>query len=491
MPVLPRGRVVAAIVLATTLLMTAVLVADGAASAATTRPRAVAVETVGDDQALVTWQRPHGARRFSVQVSASASFTGSTTRTLSTRRDEHFVVVGSLVPRTTYFVRVRAAGSRPSSWTTARRVTTAAPAADFGVMTYNLLCADYCVGGKRHNRQTFPWLERRGRVVNDLRASTNVDVVGLQEAGGYVTTGWNCRFTRGACSTPKKFAPNGKDHAYDRFCSRRRCPTRVPGGRFGGTPRQIDDVMRYLPEFGITPIVGNPNRKESGYSYVRIMWRTSTFELTRAGSLIDIDGPQYEKKLRWHRRAYWAVLTQRATGRSYFVVTAHAVADSGVTRAEGYPKGASPSAVRAAGARKLVREIRRLNTGGLPVVLTGDFNTTSARDRSLAVLRSAGYADTRAAAGASRRINDDVASGNGFDPRRVARTGTRTPVDRIFTLPGSGTTTDTRLWWLQAPMHGRLVDNCRARHRTAAPAAGCWGSDHFPVIAQLRPTASS
>ena len=168
-------------------------------------------------------------------------------------------------------------------------------------------------------------------------------------------------------------------------------------------------------------------------------------------------------------------------------MTAHPVADSGVTRAEGYPRNASPSAVRGAGARRLVSEIGRLNTGGLPVVLTGDFNTRSARDGSLTVLKRAGYTDTHTAAGPSRRINDDVASGNGFDPRRISSRGTRTPVDRVLTLPGRSTPAiSTSLWWLQAPVRGRLLDNCRRTRRTAPPAAGCWGSDHFPVVTQLR-----
>ncbi|MET1038797.1 MAG: fibronectin type III domain-containing protein [Aeromicrobium sp.] len=475
-----RWRVLGAIALAAALAGTTL-----PATAAAGRPHALTVRAIGDDQAVATWQRPAGATRFTVQVSSTRAFRDGTTRTLRTRRDESFMVIGALTPGTTYAVRVRS-GSGP--WTTGRAVTTTAPADDFGVMTYNLLCADYCVEGKRHTSQTFPWLQRRARVVNDLSASTNVDVIGLQEAGGYVTTGWNCRSHPRSCGTPTKKAAGGRDRAYDRFCTRRQCPTRVPGGRFGGTPRQIDDIMRHLPEYGITPIAGDPNREETGSSYLRIMWRTSTFELTRAGSIIDIDGRAYEKKVHWHRKAYWAILTQRATGRSYFVVTAHPVADGGVSRAEGYPKGASPSAVRAAGARRLTQEIRRLNTGGLPVVLTGDFNTTSSRDGSLSVLRSAGYTDTRTDAGSSRRINDDVASGNGFDPRRVARRGTYTPVDRIFTLPGRGAADlDSTLWWLQAPVRGRYVDNCRRNHRTAAPAAGCWGSDHFPVVAQLRP----
>ena len=478
-------------VLVATVLTTVALAAPSTA-ASTSRPRAVAVETIGDDQAVVTWQRPVGARRFSVQVSSSRTFAPATTRTLSTRRDEHFMVVSSLTPSTRYVVRVRATGSRAGGWTSTRTFTTSPPSDDFGVMTYNLLCADYCVEGARHTRRTFPWLQRRARVVNDLRATTNVDIVGLQEAGGYVATGWNCRTRTRGCSTPQKKTPHGKGHAYDRFCTKRQCPTRVPGGRFGGTPRQIDDVMRRLPEFGITPIAGNPNRKEDGSSYLRIMWRTATFDLTRAGSVVDIDGDRYERRLRWHRKAYWAVLTQRSTGQSYFVVTAHPVADSGVTRAEGYPRGASPSAVRAAGARRLVKQIDRLNTGGLPVVLTGDLNTRSARDGSLTVLRQAGFTDTRTAAGPSRRINDDVASGNGFDPRRISPRGTRTPVDRILTRPGrSGLPIATGLWWLQAPVRGGLLDNCRRTRRTAPPAAGCWGSDHFPVVAQLRMARSS
>lgn len=454
-----------------------------AAAAGSPAIRSFEAHAIGDDQALATWERPSGARRFTVQVGEGRTFT-SATRTLSTRKDEPFLVIDALEPSTTYVARARV-GSGP--WSRARTFTTTGPRADFGVMTYNLLCADYCVEGRRHNRQTFPWLQRRARIVNDLRASTNVDIIGLQEAGGYVATGWNCRYRR-SCSTPKKLTPDGKDHAYDRFCTAKQCPTRVPGGRFGGAPRQIDDIMRQLPEFGITQIAGNPNREESGYSYLRIMWRTSTFELTRAGSLIDIDGRRYEKKVHWHRKAYWAILTHRATGRSYFVVTAHPVSDGGVSRAEGYPKRATGSAVRAAGARRLVSEIGRLNTGRLPVILTGDFNTATSRDGSLSVLKRAGYTDTRTAAGASRRTNPGLASANGFDPTRISTRGSRTPVDRIFTLPGRDRAgLATGWWWLQAPVRGRLIDNCRRNARTAPPAAGCWGSDHFPVIAQLRP----
>lgn len=456
------------------------------ATAAHAALRGFAVKAIGDDQALATWERPPGAKRFTIQVSKGRSFTAGT-RTLSTRKDEPFLVIGSLEPSTTYVARARAGSGK---WTSPRRFTTTGPRQDFGVMTYNLLCADYCVEGKRHTGQTFPWLKRRARVVNDLRASTNVDVIGLQEAGGYVTTGWNCRYRR-SCGTPKKLTPNGKDHAYDRFCSTKQCPTRVPRGRFGGAPRQIDDIMRYLPEFGITQIAGNPNRDENGYSYLRIMWRNSTFELTREGSLIDIDGRRYEKKVRWHRKAYWAILTHRATGQSYFVVTAHPVSDGGVNRKEGYPKRATGNAVRAAGARRLVSEIGRLNTGRLPVILTGDFNTSTARDGSLKILKQAGYTDTRTAAGASRRTNPGVATGNGFDPTRISPRGNRTPLDHIFTLPGrDGAGLVTGWWWLQAPVRGRLIDNCRRNARTAPPAAGCWGSDHFPVIAQLRPGRS-
>ncbi len=456
---------------------------SSAAASGTGSLRAFTARALGDDQALATWERPASANRFMVQVSTSRSFAAEETRTLSTRRDEHFLVIDSLNPSTTYVARARAASGK---WASTQTFTTTAPRDDFGVMTYNLLCADYCVEGKRHTKQTFPWLQRRARIVNDLRATSNVDIVGLQEAGGYVATGWNCR-TRRACGTPKKLTPNGKDHAYDRFCTARQCPTRAPGGRFGGAPRQIDDVMRHLPEFGITKISGNPNREESGYSYLRIMWRASTFELTREGSLIDIDGRTYEKKVRWHRKAYWAILTHRATGQSYFVVTAHPVSDGGVNRAEGYPRKASGSAVRAAGARQLVSEVRRLNTGRLPVILTGDLNTSSSRDGSLRVLKSAEYTDTRTAAGASRRTNAGVASSNGFDPTRISAKGNRTPVDRIFTLPGQdGSDFAIGWWWLQAPVRGRLIDNCRQTRLAAPPAAGCWGSDHFPVIAQLR-----
>ena len=55
-------------------------------TAASNRPRALEARTIGDDQAVVTWQRPVGARRFAVQVSTSASFSPGSTRTPRSRK---------------------------------------------------------------------------------------------------------------------------------------------------------------------------------------------------------------------------------------------------------------------------------------------------------------------------------------------------------------------------------------------------------------------
>ncbi|MEO6472474.1 MAG: fibronectin type III domain-containing protein, partial [Aeromicrobium sp.] len=302
------------------------LVSAGPASATTrletpTNARAL---NAGSGKAVITWDGIYGATKFRVTYGTSSTFTsGSGAVAIETTGPKTHLVLTGLKAGTTYYFHLRALSSDSrlaSSYTSTKSFKTLADGSlsDFGIMSYNILCADYCVESSRHNIDTFPWLKRRARLVSDISSSRLVDIIGLQEAGGYVATGWNCRTSPTSCSTPIKLTPDGTDGAYDRFCSVADCPGRVEGGKFGGTPRQIDDVMRFLPGFGITAIAGDPNAKETGFSYLRIMWRTATFDLVREGTTFDIDGDQYEAKLNWHRKAYWAVLRQKSTGRDYF-----------------------------------------------------------------------------------------------------------------------------------------------------------------------------
>lgn len=496
------GLFVCLVVAALAAVVAATLVSESVGPAAASakklaQPSKVKIVNAGSGKAVVSWQGSYGGSSYRVRYGKAKSLsTKSGAKWTQTSAGDAYLVLTKLKAGTKYYVAVRALAAKgskahkKSSYTSAVSFKTVASRElhDFGVMSYNMLCADYCVETARHNIDTFPWLKRRARVVDNIKSAANVDIIGMQEAGGYVATGWNCRYLSSkACAMPAKFAPDGVHGAYDRFCSVAQCPTRVPDGLFNGTPRQIDDIMRFLPDFGITDIAGDPNAKETGFSYLRIMWRKSTFDLVHQGSWFDIDGDAYEAKVNWHRKAYWAVLRQKSTGQKYFVVTAHPVSNTGVSTTEGYPKGARASDVRAAGARKMLATIRSLNTEGLPVIVTADMNAGDASDGSLAVMAHAGYVNTRSSVSASHRINNNVRSYNGFNPAKMQKSGTATPYDYVFVHPATdGPAITTGMSWLQATARGKYVYNCRsASHASKTPTAGCWGSDHFPLIAQI------
>jgi hypothetical protein len=458
-----------------------------ATAAAPPTPTGLRGAPAGEGRVAVTWDAVPGAQRYEVAVTDPAT----ARPTVQTLWRQTFAVV-PVTPGAEVQVRVRTiSASGRSSYGAPFRIrnTITAAQGSFGVASYNILCADYCVETTRHNMDTFPWLKRRNNIVNTLDRLPNVDLVGLQEAGGYVAVGWNCR-TSSTCWRPAKKDPSGKEAAADRWCSATDCPARVPGGRYNGTPRQIDDVMARLPQFGITAIAGDPEARENGMSYLRIMYRKSTFTLVQEGKAVDIDGAAYEKNVEWHRKAYWAVLEHKATGKRYFVVTAHPVSNGGVTKAEGYPSGATGSAVRAASMETLVSRINAANTAKLPVILTGDLNTPRWDDGAMNVLRRAGYIDTRSAYVAKARLNVGVPSSSSFVPRLVSKSEVPA-LDHVLVKPEpSGKAFQVALSWLLVDVvrtsKGSRIYNCRSMASiTATPSRECWGSDHFPLVTQL------
>ena len=96
------------------------------------------------------------------------------------------------------------------------------------------------------------------------------------------------------------------------------------------------------------------------------------------------------------RRAAYAVLADRASGKRFFVVSAHLDArhSTNTTTEHSY------EALRASQAKAVLARVNQLNTAHLPVVLAGDLNTWQNNKAGYGAhdaLIASGYYDTAAA----------------------------------------------------------------------------------------------
>ena len=96
------------------------------------------------------------------------------------------------------------------------------------------------------------------------------------------------------------------------------------------------------------------------------------------------------------RRAAYAVLSDRATGKRFLVVSAHLDARHSTNTATEH----SYEALRASQAKAVLARVNQLNTGRLPVVVAGDLNTWQNNKAGYGAhdaLVAGGYFDTAAA----------------------------------------------------------------------------------------------
>lgn len=118
----------------------------------------------------------------------------------------------------------------------------------------------------------------------------------------------------------------------------------------------------------------NPSTSQA----TRIMYNTATVTLLSKGA-VGYDNQVAGKTTRY---LSWATFRQLSTGRDFFFVSTHLSPDD--------------EAVRLAEWKQLIAKVKELSPSNLPVVVTGDFNTSkfaSAAAEMLPAMRTAGFGD--------------------------------------------------------------------------------------------------
>lgn len=297
----------------------------------------------------VSWNKASSATKYQVFVSTSYSGVSSAS-VFGTTTSLHFTAKG-LKSGTNYFIQVRAmngstAGSRSSrvGHRTIRAQGTAT-GPYYKVMTYNLCtraCMESNTPGDAGYYTYWKWSTRMPYAVERIESHA-AGVVMLQEA--------ECE---AATDRPKIMPPAGYASIFCRSAKQ----MYFNDARFDLAPgeecRTVDDPFPF----------NNPAAPEDCTS-------GSIFLGTHGGG---------------NRFAIWAELIDRAAGnkRTLFV-NAHLVAGSTGERV----------AERKVESYKLIDEIRKINTEGLPVVYGGDFNSHKGRttDSVAAAFNTRGYHD--------------------------------------------------------------------------------------------------
>ncbi|WP_354170136.1 fibronectin type III domain-containing protein [Arthrobacter sp. UYEF36] len=297
---------------------------------------------------------------------------------------------------TAYYFQVRVideAGTSLSAYTPVLSLATKAeppaqPALSnpLTVASYNVMCAN-CVAESDSNTNALPWSERRSAVVENIK-SRMPDIIGVQEA----SQGW--------LNEP---------------------------GQTGGLS-QFEDLQQRLNNAGANYAISNNKRNncidsttptncvyaDQGASQgTRIFYNAATVELVKTGSkalpLASVpENPRFFA---------WAIAKQKSTGKLFFFGDTHL----STSKADGFYE------LRKQQAETIVSVIKQENSAGLPVLMTGDLNSSKWQKPSNApydVFTNFGLVDPLGndywedfpsmAATAEKRINAHLDSWNGF-----------------------------------------------------------------------------
>jgi endonuclease/exonuclease/phosphatase family metal-dependent hydrolase len=143
-------------------------------------------------------------------------------------------------------------------------------------------------------------------------------------------------------------------------------------GRLSNGRTQVQDILSLT--------TGNLRIAPSGLRGKQILYKTGKFE-PHAHGVFSV--PQLPNDV--PRAAIWQVFQHRKTGTRFIVVNAHL--SNGKTSTE--------NAARVAQAKSILRQLDRVNTRGLPVVLVGDLNSfdTRAETTPMSTFAADGYVD--------------------------------------------------------------------------------------------------
>lgn len=278
---------------------------------------------------VLDWAHLPGVASYRLQLTRSPRLTGGKTYGL---RPSSLGTFG-LLPGRQYYARVRGVDDDnraigPWSKPMLLRTNPAPPVPKQPALTvasFNIRCA-LCYTGMNGEE---PWTVRRGAVVQQV-ISRRPDVIGFQEA------------SQGRVQGTK--IPQFVDL---------RSRLRAAGGTY-----EITNAVPYNCRQPQTPIGCVPQNRNASQG-TRIFYNTKTVALSAQGSklLPSCDGCN-------HRYFAWAILKQKATGKSFFFADIHT---------QYKPKYAD---LRDDEVRMMMDEIARRNPKRLPVFVVGDFNST-------------------------------------------------------------------------------------------------------------------
>lgn len=204
---------------------------------------------------------------------------------------------------------------------------------------------------------------------------------------------------------------------------------------------QADYLARELPQYAW---FGRGRDAEGGGERMGVFYLKDRWKVVESGDFWLSDTPDVPGSITWNhlypRMVTWALFERRSDGKRFYLFNTH------------LPYRAQDEAARVKGATAIAQRIATL-PAGVPVVLTGDFNTTPDSEVHAVLARTLQDAWTTAP-----RVEGSDATFHGFTGAADRR------IDWIFVkgvTPESATSVTTR-WHQRYP------------------------SDHFPVVVTLR-----
>lgn len=148
---------------------------------------------------------------------------------------------------------------------------------------------------------------------------------------------------------------------------------------------QLQDLLALLPEYGYTGVGRKDGKTEGEYS--ALFYRKSRFELLKTGNFWLSQTPEVPGSMGWdaacERMVTWGIFKDRETGKKFAAFNTHFDHKGKLARLN--------SAL-------LLKERTGQIAGNLPVILTGDFNTTEGSEPIQALLEGGKLKDTRRSA---------------------------------------------------------------------------------------------
>lgn len=365
----------------------------------------------------LSWDAVANAPQYRIQVSKNADMSNSIwVRSIG---NSPKVDIRDLSAATAYYFKVRVInldGSSVTSYSNVLKVATKIQPAPLPAISNPLKAASFnvrCANCSGSEPEYLPWDKRRDTVVSQIK-SKMPDVIGLQE----VSQGWLKDPQTGASINLSQF-----EDLKQRL-------------NVAGAPYEVTNSHRNNCVKSTTP--SNCVYADQGASLgTRIFYNKNTVSMLSQGS---VELPKLATQTSG-RYAAWASFKQLSTGKNFFVVDAHLTPGTG----SAYYDLRKQQAVR------ITQLIAEKNTSKLPVIITGDMNSSKWAKPDNAPYNAfikAGFIDpiggtafTSLASGyapAEKMINTKYGSYNGFNrqmnaPSNASSRYLGSHIDYIFT----------------------------------------------------------